>query len=222
MFKKIFKIALLTFLCVAIIQTGLLVQGAPKKPTTRQVPAANSNNQPTTETIYQKAKKELPEDLYISYRVIDRLARANGIDETPWRIGIVQEYHINAFATEANLIAVYTGLLDQVAGDPSAVAFIVGHEMGHHTKRHLAIGPAAEAALREQIQKEAQEQVQKEINSAQTESTGASVGGTIARTLGSIFGGWGNVGGSVGGEVADNVARERIARAEKKYRKLLL
>lgn len=49
------------------------------------------------------------------YRVIDRLSRANDLDQRPWRIVLVPQYQINAFADEANLIAVYTGIIDQQA-----------------------------------------------------------------------------------------------------------
>ena len=94
-------------------------------------PTSADTEQPTN--IYQKAKEELPDDLYALYRIVERIARVNELDEKPWRILIVPEYNINAFATEVNLIAFYNGILDQLAGDASAIACIVAHEMGHHS-----------------------------------------------------------------------------------------
>ncbi len=67
------------------------------------------------DTSYQQAKKDLPNNMYVLYRVIDRLSRANELDQRPWRIVLVPKYEINAFADEANLIAVYTGIIDQQA-----------------------------------------------------------------------------------------------------------
>lgn len=214
MLQKVKILALFTSVCTILSQT---VPVAAKPAASTQ----NQNPQPTTETIYQKAKKELPEDVYVVYRVVDRIARANGIDDHPWRIGVVQEYNINAFATETNLVAVYSGLLDQLGGDASALACVIGHEMGHHTERHLALGPTQELALREQIQKEAEEQVKQEIESANSEATGASVSGAVARGIGSIFGGWGNVAGNVAGSAADSAAQQRMATAEKRVQEIV-
>lgn len=214
MLKKTKKIAILTSICTLLWPMGL--------PAIAKPPSAQNNNpQPKTETIYEKAKKELPEDVYVVYRIVDRLARANGIDDHPWRIGIVQEYNVNAFATEANLVAIYIGLLDMLGGDTSAIACVIAHEMGHHTKRHLAIGPAEEAALKEKIQKEAEEQVRREIESAQSEATGAAVGGALARTIGGIFGGWGSFGGNVAGTAADAAAQQRLASAEQRIQEIV-
>ena len=204
--KVIKKLAVLSSLGALIYQVSL---------------PALANQETTKETLYQKAKRELPEDVYVIYRIVDRLARANGIDDHPWRIGVVQEYHINAFATQANLVALYDGLLDTVGGDTSAIACVVAHEMAHHTKRHLAIGPAEEAALRQKIQEEAETQVKVEIESAQSEAAGASVGGSLARTIGGIFGGWGSVGGNVAGAAADEAAKQRLASAEERVESIV-
>lgn len=215
MLKKVKTLAFLTSACAILSQA---ISPATAKPATT---TQNQNTQSSTETIYQKAKKELPEDVYVVYRIVDRLARANGIDDHPWRIGVVQEYNINAFATETNLVAVYSGLLDQLGGDASALACVIGHEMAHHTNRHLAIGPTQELALREQIQKEAEQQVKQEIESANSEATGASVGGAVARGIGSLFGGWGDVAGNVAGSAADSAAQQRMAKAQKRVQQIV-
>ncbi|MFP4300329.1 MAG: M48 family metallopeptidase [Spirulinaceae cyanobacterium] len=106
----------------------------------------------TFENVYDQAKAELPDNLYVLYRIIDRLARANNLDEHPWRIRIADSDEINAFATEANLIIIHFGLLDQTAGDASALACVVAHEMAHHTHQHAAIWTSQIAEWREQLE----------------------------------------------------------------------
>ncbi|MGB7057285.1 MAG: M48 family metalloprotease, partial [Geitlerinemataceae cyanobacterium] len=91
-------------------------------------------------TIYEKAAAELPENYYIMYRIVERMARANNLDDRPWRVSISPEDDINAFATQANLIHFYEGMIHQVAGDVSALACVVGHEMAHHQLQHIPIG----------------------------------------------------------------------------------
>lgn len=141
------------------------------------------------ESIYEKAKRELPPDVYVMYRIIDRLARANRLDQNPWRVAVIQKYEVNAFASELNYIALYTGILDQVAGDADAIACIVAHEMAHHTQRHQAIGPVEEAKLKEQIVKEAEQEVNREIEDAKADSNSAAVGAVFSQMLfGSDFG----------------------------------
>ncbi|MGH2414506.1 MAG: M48 family metalloprotease, partial [Microcystaceae cyanobacterium] len=134
MIRSTVKFALFAALSGMLLQTALPTEAKPQKPQ-QQAPSQ-------TQDIYQKAKKELPEDWYVIYRVIERIARANGLDNNPWRVVVVPEYTINAFATEVNLIAIYSGIIDQLAGDSSAIACVVGHEMGHHIKRHIAMGEA--------------------------------------------------------------------------------
>lgn len=106
----------------------------------------------TFENVYDQAQAELPDNLYVLYRIVDRLARANNLDEHPWRIIIDDKDEINAYATEANLIVVHFGLLDQTAGDSSALACVVAHEMAHHTHQHAAIWTSRRAEWREQME----------------------------------------------------------------------
>lgn len=112
-----------------LLNTPLTAQAKP-----RQNPSTSVSTQ-----IYNQAKQELSSHMYVLYRVSEKIARANSIDERPWRVVIVPEYQINAFASEVNLITIPTGILDQLAGDSSALACIVAHEMGHHVLNHHPI-----------------------------------------------------------------------------------
>ncbi|MBW4443885.1 MAG: M48 family metalloprotease [Plectolyngbya sp. WJT66-NPBG17] len=123
------KFAEITSLCALLlaVTASVFVAKTPAQRTTQP-----------TRSLYDRAKAELPEGIYLLYRIVERIARGNGIDKRPWRIGTVPTYDINAFAAQVNLVAVYDGLLDQLAGDSSAIACIVGHEMGRTDKESAA------------------------------------------------------------------------------------
>lgn len=87
--------------------------------------------------------------------VAEKVIRANGLDDHPWRIQISDEYHINAYANELNKIVIYKGLLDQIHGDDAALASIIGHELAHHTQRHSAQQLETEEYLKTKFQQEA-------------------------------------------------------------------
>jgi Zn-dependent protease with chaperone function len=113
------------------------------------------------QNFYIRAKKELPQEYYTLYRIVDKIARANKLDQLPWRIRTSPVYDINAFASESNLLSIFAGLMDQVAGDHAALACIVGHEMAHHAKRHIPKKVAYQAVTTGLANKEL-EQAQKE------------------------------------------------------------
>ncbi len=193
-------------LCLLLLSTTLSVEA---KPARQKKPAS------TTTTIYQQAKKELPEDFYTLYRVIDRIARANELDNRPWRVVAVPEYNVNAFATDVNLVAIYDGILDQLAGDSSALACVVAHEMGHHTKRHIAVGAAQRTELIAKIQEEATKEVLGEKEAANQEATAATVGGVVVNNV---------VGGRVGGllgSVLGNQGARRQADSQKRINEIV-
>ncbi|MCS6815491.1 MAG: M48 family metalloprotease [Cyanobacteria bacterium] len=146
---------------------------------------------------YQQAKKELREDWYVIYRIVDKMARANGLDESPWRIRIVPLDVFNATASELNVLTFYNGLLDQLHGDYDALACIIGHEMAHHTKNHIAFGEANLKTRRAQLQAEAEAAVVAEVNAAQEQQQNNAILGTI---LGGVFG---TQSGTIGGTLND-------------------
>ena len=202
-------------LTLAILTATLLLQtalAAPAKPKPQVKPTAPAK----PETVYDRAKKELPENVYAIYRIVDRIARANNLDRTPWRIVEIQEYNVNAFATDINLIALYTGLMDQLAGDASGIACVVGHEIAHHVNRHIAMGESEKATLIEQYRKEAEIAVTKEAESAQSEATGAVVGGALLQGIGGIFGGWGSTAGNATGSLLGAAAQQRLEDGKKR------
>ncbi|MDJ0615148.1 MAG: M48 family metallopeptidase [Calothrix sp. MO_192.B10] len=196
------KTKLLSFSCLSILllSTTLPAVAKPK---------------PTTTTIYQRAKKELPTNLYGLYRIIDRVARANKMDNLPWRIVIVRKYNINAFATNVNLIAMYDGILDQLSGDSSALACVVAHEMGHHIKRHIAISQAKKKELVAKIREEAEREVLGEKRAANAEATATAVGSAVSRRV--VKGPFGGLLSSVLG----SQSRNRLSRGQKRINRIV-
>ena len=180
MYKWKTKFFSISSLCLLLFSTTLPVEAKP---------------QPTSTKTFERAKNELPKDWYALYRIVDRVARANGYDRHPWRIKVIPEYNINAYATDVNLIAMYSGIFDQLNGDASALACVVAHEMGHHKKRHIAISQAKKAELVAKIQKEAEIEVLGEQRAAKTEATTTAVGGAVVQnvvggSVGNVVGGW--------------------------------
>ncbi|MGQ4647587.1 M48 family metalloprotease [Lyngbya aestuarii] len=131
---------------------------------------------------------QVGEDYYLVYRAIERISRANKLDERPWRFTVPQTTEVNATASELNLITFEGGLLQQLSGDVAGMACVIGHEMAHHTKDH---GPTRREIERrvDALQRQALEEAKVEIVSAEQEAKkkrgifGAVLGGA-ARILG--------------------------------------
>lgn len=88
---------------------------------------------------YKQAEAELPQDAYLIYRIVDRLARANHLDIPYWRVTIGSEYSAYAYAEGTPyLIVLSKGILDITEGDSSALAHIIAHEMAHHVHQDSA------------------------------------------------------------------------------------
>ncbi|MDB9315728.1 M48 family metalloprotease [Spirulina sp. CS-785/01] len=174
----------------------------------------------TPEDFFEQAKQELPEDYYALYRVLERIARANELDNLPWRLHVSPEYNVNAFATDVNLIAFFSGLLDQVDGDPHAIACVVGHEMAHHTKNHIAVGNAEKERILQQLRAEAVEEVAaeeedlredlQELNTGEWVTSGA---GSLADSLISGDGGLIGTGINIIGGILRGNKERRIRQA---------
>jgi len=108
---------------------------------------------------YSQAKKELNGDYYVLYRIVDKLARANDTASTSWRVRLSEKYALNGFADEANLIIVPKAAVEQLSGNPDALACMVGREISHHIRKHQAVGPTEKMALKRQIAEEVASQL---------------------------------------------------------------
>jgi len=53
-----------------------------------------------------------------------------------WEVVVFQDKSYNAFALPGNKIGVYSGLIQLVDGNPSELAAVIGHEVGHVLAKH--------------------------------------------------------------------------------------
>ena len=135
--------------------------------TTTQSPNLSGINL-STSTSQVKPKRT---NLQWVYSVAEKVIRANELDEHPWRFQVSDKYNINAYAGELNKIVIYKGLLDQIHGDDAALAFIMSHELAHHTQRHSAQQEETEARLKDKFLKEAETEFTDWIVSERRKST---------------------------------------------------
>jgi predicted Zn-dependent protease len=124
---------------------------------------------------------------------------------------LVQEYDINAFATEVNLIALYSGLMDQLAGDSSAIACVIGHEMAHHVSRHIAASEAERVRLTAEIQDQARQEIEAEIEDAQGDARDSRIGAGVLDAFGI----------GIGSGILRNNARKREAEANQRIQEII-
>lgn len=225
-FNKILVTAL-GGLTLALSTTGLPAQAKPTSLVAQTNPVDSSQVKSTkTNNFYKQAEAQLPKDYYVLYRVVERLARANGLDSSPWRVYVSPKYDINAFATEANLLAFYSGLLDMIDGDTSAIACVAGHEMAHHTQSHIAVGEAQRQQILQRLRQEAVQEVAAEQKDLQGDLMNNAIGTWItgqAGSLGSLIQGSGGIPGIIGniiGSVLQGQRQQRLERAAKQIQQI--
>ncbi len=188
--KPMFKSTLAAFLATSL---AVISTASYQKPTRAAylaaMPAVGSQLKSSSDAFYNEARQNLPEDFYVLYRIVERLARANGLDERPWRVRLSGEYEVNAYASELNVLTFMAGMLDQLHGDNAALACVVGHEMAHHTQDHIPTMVEVEAIV-QQLLAEAEAEAVAEIQAAQQrQSATQAVGGLFGRVLGTVIGG---------------------------------
>ena len=193
-------------------------------------PPANSSG---LHPALHRAQQDLPKDYFVVYAIVDRIARANGLDKKPWRIVVTPNYEVNAYASDTNLLTFEAGLLDQLEGNASALACVIAHEMGHHIKQHLGYGPAKQEEARLQELENAEREKLIAEQDAETQAilgsgvaSGAAVG---ARHVGGVGGQVLGIAGSLFGSASQQKARnieqvkaEIDKKAEERYNQRLI
>ena len=96
-------------------------------------------------------RKPTRKTLNRAYEMIESISRSlllNGIElckqvsENPkcksgWSIDLIKHPSFNAYATNANKVVIYTGLVDSIYYEDE-LAFVIAHEIGHHAHNHVA------------------------------------------------------------------------------------
>jgi beta-barrel assembly-enhancing protease len=166
--------------------------------------------------LYDRAKAELTEEFYTLYRLVDRLSRANQLDESSWQVNLVNgEAQPGSgqpgSGQRANRIMIDSALFDQLYGDVHALACVVGREMAHNVQRHTVITAAERDRVLSQLQDEVVAEVEQEWGVEEQSDRRSSLGGTVLRGVGRLFGGIGTVVTSVADSLIDNHRSDQAA-----------
>ena len=172
-----------------------------------------------TDPFYQQARADIEgslgrigEDYYAAYRIVERIARANVLDEQPWRVRITTEDNVNAYASNLNMLTFEGGILEQLHGDTAALACVVGHEMAHHKQRHQVVTNVEKAEFITQIREEA---INKVLNRKRKTSPVAAIGDFVVRRV---------IGGTIGtvvGGVLDNRSSRRFRKQQRRINEIV-
>lgn len=192
MLKATLKLATFTVLSSVLLQSSLPVGAMPDRITQLE----NKN----TESANPKTKNDLPGSWSAIYDVTDKVARANGQANTPWRLAVVSPSDVSD-SSGSNTIYLQSSAVEKLASDRAALACLISQEMGHYVKQHKSLTAEEKETAIAQAQKEAEAQVMQESQAASEESNQTS---GAASTIGGIIGG--AIGSQVGREVADEVA----------------
>ena len=94
-------------------------------------PVTKNQNIIIENELHAKARIELSNSFYQIYRITERLARANKLDGYSWRIAVSTDKNLtkNAYVQDKNLIVLSSDFVDAYAGNISALAFVISHEM---------------------------------------------------------------------------------------------
>ena len=122
--------------------------------------------------LYQIAQIEMDKNVYRVYRIAERIIRANGLDNYPWVIEfpVGDNYVVNAYTEQGNLIVIENGTADTFYDDVSAMAAIIAHEMTHEIQKHMAAG-SREALQTKRELDEAKKQYEQDCNSITRDAT---------------------------------------------------
>ncbi len=107
----------------------------------------------------------------------DPICRAYLDQGCRFRIALQRAPEVNAFATDADLVGVTSGMLQVVRSD-AELAAVVAHEFGHHLARHLE-----RAGTRTQLGALAGALLGAYLGGGQLAETGAQLGGGAARLV---------------------------------------
>lgn len=133
---KKYAALLSAFVLLAFTANNLSFAVSEKQPTVKNVIKIDIESE-----LYQQARIELNKSLYQSYRIVERISRANNLNDFSWRIYIpsgISNSEINAYAADGNLVVLFPLLVDIFSDDVSSLAFVIAHEMAHNYLKHPA------------------------------------------------------------------------------------
>jgi beta-barrel assembly-enhancing protease len=117
-----------------LIGQGVALAQHHRAPSEALIVQAESNR---ITNVYGRARAELPENFYTLYRIVERVIRANELDTPFWKVEVTSDDSADAFAFNPYILRFDRSIFDLMEGDVSALAYVVAHEMAHHTHRHM-------------------------------------------------------------------------------------
>lgn len=94
-----------------------------------EFPVSDIDAEPTGERATQRE---------LARATLTKLAGQAGVPPVAYRLELSPDHEVNAYALPGGTIVVTAGLLDVVGDDEVALAFVLGHELGHFIQRdHL-------------------------------------------------------------------------------------
>ncbi|MCF3649564.1 M48 family metallopeptidase [Synoicihabitans lomoniglobus] len=88
-----------------------------------------------SEVVLDAARRD---QLFEAQVILDQLTRQPEVPQIPYKLIMVPDRDPNAFAVPGGTIVLTTGLMDVLDGHEIALAFVLGHELGHFAQRdHL-------------------------------------------------------------------------------------
>ena len=87
-----------------------------------------------------------PGEFAEAQKVFDRLLAQPGLRKLPYKLRYMSNPRPNAFAAPGGTVVVTQGLLDATT-NTTALAFVLGHELGHHQHRHTLKGIGRKAVF---------------------------------------------------------------------------
>jgi hypothetical protein len=124
--------------------------------------------------LYNYAQNKLDKNTYRTYRVAERIIRANNLAVYPWVIEFLNsdEYEINASSSNMNLISLKTGTILTMSDDVSMLASVIAHEMAHQTLKHSAVRMKEMQLMIDQLD-ESIEKAEEKLKSCRNETNGS-------------------------------------------------
>lgn len=111
---------------------------------------------------YEQIKMQLSQEQYATYRVFEKIVRANNLEYQNWRFGFnLNPEEVNASASSANLLIINSSLYDSLYQNEDAIAFIISHELAHFLLGHHQISLENNAKI---------QQIQAQTNVSRTKS----------------------------------------------------
>jgi len=86
-------------------------------------------------TEFNFKQADTSDDYKVAENILERLVQHPDVSDLEYKLVVLKDPTINAFAFPGGTIGITSGLLDEIKSETS-LAFVLGHELGHFKYRH--------------------------------------------------------------------------------------